>query len=162
MHKTTLPPLTVFNPAYGQVAGNEWLLAVRDKFGNYYAVPTGPGGGGGGTFNLTVQDGISVVHVSKITVDPDYDWALTNLGNGEVQIQRLLTVEQVGTGTGPVTVQFVQTIEFHPADDWNIQDLGNGVASVSMTGFTGTKSVCEGDGTLHTWTYRNGRLITAP
>jgi len=41
---------------------------------------------------------------------------------------------------------------------------GDGCANGS-TGdsfFTGDKSVCEGDGSLHTWTFVNGRLKTAP
>jgi hypothetical protein len=32
----------------------------------------------------------------------------------------------------------------------------------TLIGFTGTKHVCEGDGNTHTWTFKNGLLISAP
>jgi hypothetical protein len=91
------------------------------------------------------------------------NWLLsTSNGGATLDVQTNIRARDVFAA---ITYSGVKQINFDSPgstiNDWTISFSG-GILTVANNGFSGSKQVCEGDGTLHTWLIENGHVKTAP
>src|SRR5262249_41286064 len=103
---------------------------------------------------LTVSDGdITVPDIAGITFSPPTKWTVTQTSPCQVKVEYtedLFYIQGTDPYGNPIQAAINQ-VQFDPTD-FEVTVTGT-TAYVRCRGFTGTSSVCEGDGNYHTWTF---------
>jgi hypothetical protein len=106
---------------------------------------------------LTVSDGQTTVpDVAGITFSPSPKWNVTQTSQCQVQVEYtedLFYINGQDAYGNPISAA-VNQIQFDPTD-FEVTVTG-ATAYVRTRGFTGSSSVCEGDGNYHTQTFTRG------
>ena len=180
----------VYNLSTAAIEADTWILAVRDKFGFWFASVAVGGGGdetkfikvlsetpdSGGLWSGRIQienadgtlsdTGDSVWFresnvLSRIEQDKIYLSNPTGVYESltvYTSTERKLTVRRSdGTQSfGPN----IHTIEFDIPTQWDITRPSAGIVRIKPNGYSGTRIVCEADGSPRSWFFVGGWLMT--